>query len=596
MAEERAIGQLIESILVADCGAVFTKLLLLESVEDETAQFSYRFVAQAETLTTLDAPWNDLSVGVVNAIEEIEQITGRTLYRAGRLITPQYGLEGVDAFVVVLSAPEPLSLVIAGLVREMSLESARRAVSGTYADIKTILSRERSLDSPQTTWSRTVRDIAPDVVLLVGGVDGGARRPVMELAEAIALAASMVEQEQRPVVLYAGNTELRPHITKLIGDITHVKVVDNVHPTVDTEHLGPAQSALEQLYIDERMNTAPGAETLLTWSRLPLLPTATAFARVVNYLRRREDNADRGVLGIDVGAATTTVAASFEDRSYVTIYDKGIAYGPLAWVQEHGVAPLFQWLPEEMEEEELLVLLHNWELRPWTVPQDPRELWVEQAVVREMLRSALAMARPTWDTGKINAAPDMLPGVDPILISGGGLVHMPRPGQALLSTLDGLQPTGISTILLDINRAAPALGAVAGLKPLAAVSALESGTPGAGALVSLGTVISPVGKARPGEVVLRMRIAYEDGGTLDVEARYGDIEIWPLLPGQKATLTLRPNRRFDVGMGFGRGGKVQVVGGLIGLVVDARGRPLALPEDADRRRRALHGWIWDVGG
>lgn len=587
MAEERTI----ESILVADCGTVFTKLLLLESVECGTAGQSYRFVAQAETLTTINPPWNDLSVGVISAIEELEQITGRTFYRSGRLITPQHGLDGVDAFVVILSAPEPLSLVIAGLVREMSLESARRAASGTYTNIKTILSREGSLNSPQTTWSRTLRDISPDVVLLVGGIDGGARRPVIELAEAVALAASMVEHDQRPLVLYAGNTELRPHITKLMGDITHVEVVDNVHPTIDTEHLGPAQSALEQFYIEERMNTAPGAETLLAWSRLPLLPTATAFARVVSYLCHREGNADRGVLGIDVGAATTTVAASFEDRSYVTIYDKGIAYGLLDWVQEHGAAPLLQWLPEEMEEEELLVLLHNRELRPWTVPQDPRELWVEQAVVREMLRSAMDMACPTWDAGKTTTAPGSMPSVDPILISGGGLVHMPRPGQALLITLDGLQPIGISTILLDVNRASPALGAVAGLKPLAAASALEAGT-----LISLGTVISPVGKARPGEVVMRMRIAYEDGGTLNVEARYGDIEIWPLLPGQKATLELRPNRRFDVGMGYGHSGKVQAIGGLVGLVVDARGRPLILPEDSDRRRRALHGWIWDVGG
>ncbi len=582
MADERTI----ESILIADCGTVFTKLLLLEKVED-----SYRFVAQAETLTTMNPPWSDLGVGVVQAIEQLEAITGRTFYASGRLITPQQGLEGVDAFVVTLSASEPLSLVIAGLVREMSLESARRAATGTYTDIKAVLSREGSLNSPQETWSRTTRDISPDVVLLVGGVDGGARRPVMELADAIALAASMLEHHQRPTVLYAGNAELRPHITKLMGDITRVEVVDNVHPTADTEHLGPAQNALEQYYIEERMKTAPGADTLMTWSRLPLLPTATAFSRVVDYLCRREEHPGRGVLGVDAGAATTTVAATFDGRSYVTVYEKGIAYGPLNWIKEHDIASLMQWVPEEMEDEELLTLLYNRELRPWTVPQDPRELWVEQAVAREMLRSALAVALPTWDVGKIGAPSGMMPHVDPILISGGGLVHMPRPGQALLIALDGLQPTGISTILLDVNRAAPALGAVAGLKPLAAASALEAGT-----LISLGTVISPVGKARPGEVVLRMRIAYEDGGTLDVEAHHGDIEIWPLLPGQRASLELRPNRRFDVGLGPGRGGKVQAIGGLIGLVVDARGRPLTLPDDPDRRRRTLHGWIWDVGG
>jgi hypothetical protein len=330
---------------------------------------------------------------------------------------------------------------------------------------------------------------------------------------------------------------------------------------------------------------------LTAWSRLPLLPTAAAFSRVVDYLWHREGNPDRGVLGIDVGAATITVAATFNDRPYLTVYGKGIAYGPLDWVKEHGIGSLMRWLPEEMGEEDVLVLLYNRELRPWTIPQDPRELWVEQAVVREMLRSALNVALPTWDVGAGSPQMGIMPHLDPILVSGGGIVHMPRPGQALLTVLDALQPTGISTILLDVNRAAPALGAVAGIKPLAATSALE-----AGALVSLGTVISPVGKARPGDTILRMHIAYEDGGDLDVEARYGEMEIWPLLPGQRATLELKPNRRFDVGLGLGHGGKVQAMGGLVGLVVDARGRPLVLPDDADRRRRALNRWIWDVGG
>jgi hypothetical protein len=160
-----------------------------------------------------------------------------------------------------------------------------------------------------------------------------------------------------------------------------------------------------------------------------------------------------------------------------------------------------------------------------------------------------------------------------------------------LAVLDGLQPVGISTVLLDVNHAAPALGAVAGIKPLAAASALESGT-----LVSLGTVISPVGRAGAGDEVLQMSITYENGGELDVEARYGEIEIWPLMPDKRATIEIKPTRRFDVGMGSGRGVKVEVMGGLLGIVVDARGRPLQLPEDPDTRRRAVNRWIWDVGG
>ncbi|MBN2002725.1 MAG: glutamate mutase L [Anaerolineae bacterium] len=579
--------QTIESILVADCGAVTTKLLLLERIEN-----SYRFVAQAETPTTADPPWNDISVGVVHALGEIEHITERTFFSHGRLMTPHQGADGVDAFVVILSAAEPLRLVLAGLVREMSLESARRAATGTYSKIQAILAREgNSMRSPQETWARQVRDMAPDVVFLVGGVDGGANRPVFELADAVALAASMMEREQRPVVLYAGNVDLRPHLTKRIGDITELRVTDNVRPTIHTEHLGPAQDVLEQLYIERRMNNAPGIESLIQWSRLPIIPTATAFSRVVDFLWHREGNPDRGVLGVDIGAATTTVAATFAGRPYITIYEQGIANGPIEWIKAHGIEPLMKWIPEEMDPEELYRMLYNREFRPWTIPQDMRELWVDQAVVREMLRSALDMAIPTWDTGIARQELGHMPRLDPILISGGGTVYMPRPGQALLTVLDGLQPMGISTILLDLNRAAPALGAIAGIKPLAAASAVEAGT-----LVSLGTVISPVGKGRNGETILRVRITYDDGGKLDVEAHYGEIEIWPLLPGQHATLEIRPTRRFDIGLGMGHGGKVHAVGGLVGLVVDARGRPLTLPEDMDKRHHVLNRWLWDVGG
>ena len=115
-------------------------------------------------------------------------------------------------------------------------------------------------------------------------------------------------------------------------------------------------------------------------------------------------------------------------------------------------------------------------------------------------------------------------------------------------------------------------------------------------LIPLGTVISPVGRAKQGDTILKVRIIYDDGGKLDVEAHYGEIEVWPLLPGQHAALELRPQRRFDIGLGLGQGGTVHAVGGRVGLVVDARGRPLRLPENPERCQRVLNRWLWDVGG
>jgi len=585
MAEEKTI----ESILVADCGAVATKLLLLERVEDR-----YRFVAQAETATTSNAPWKDISTGVVHALEEIETITGRTLFAQGRLITPRDGLVGVDAFVSILSAAEPLHLVLAGLVREMSLESARRVAYGTYTTIEDMLSREGSLRSPEEAWARAIRDIAPDVVLLVGGVDGGASRPIMELADAIALGTSMLESDRRPRLLYAGNAQLRSRITKLMGDMTDVDVVDNVRPSVDVEYLKPAQDLLEQAFVERRLHPMRGADTLAAWSGFPLQPTATAFGRVVEYLWHREEHTDRGVLGIDLGAASTTVMACFDGLLYPTIRGgEGFVRNSLNEEDDQQIERLNRWIPTDIEPDHIRAFLQNRALHPHTVPQTLTDLWIEQAVAREMLREALNVAKSTWNMGKAASRdPYLMPYFDPILISGGSLVHMPRPGHALLTVLDGIQPVGISTILLDERRAASALGAIATIKPLAAASALEAGT-----LVSLGTVISPIARGRAGDTILAMEINYDDGSELSVEAHYGELEVWPLLPGQRATLELKPARNVDVGLGGpGKGGKIQALGGRVGLVVDGRGRPLQLPPEADQRHKVLRRWIWDVGG
>lgn len=583
MADEHTI----DSILVADCGAVLTKVLLFERVED-----SYRLVAQAATLTTNNPPWNDLSIGVFHAVEEIERVVGRQLFGSARIITPYEGMRGVDAFVVTMSAPEPLRVLLAGLVREMSLESARRAVTGTYAQVVGTVMREGSLAAPEEHWARTVRDLHPDVVLLVGGVDGGAARPVIELAEALRLGISMIDQGQRPDVIYAGNARLGGAMKKLFESITNITVVDNVRPTLDQEHLGPAQEALERLYIERRFTRSPGAERLMEWNNAPVQPTALAFGRLIEYLWHVDKSLDRGTLGVDLGAASATVAATFNKRLFFSIRGgEGLVLGPLKWTEEHGLDKITRWLPEEIPDDVVLAVLHNRASYPWTVPQEPRELWIEQAVIREALRNLMSTARPTWDTGRAQLYPDLMPRLDSIVVSGGGIVTMPRPGHILLAVLDGLEPVGITRVLLDQHRAAPALGALASIAPVAAASALSSGT-----LVSLGTVISPVGKAHPGETILKIHIAYDDGGVLDVEARQGDLEIWPLLPGQSAMLEIKPLRRFDIGLGPGRGGKVRVQGGLVGLVVDARGRPLTLPVSPDDRRELVQRWFWDVGG
>ena len=82
-----------------------------------------------------------------------------------------------------------------------------------------------------------------------------------------------------------------------------------------------------------------------------------------------------------------------------------------------------------------------------------------------------------------------------------------------------------------------------------------------------------------------------------LDIKQGALEVLPLPLGQIAQLHLQPLQRFDVGMGGpGRSGRLNVHGVVLGVVIDARGRPLQLPDDPGRRRELLKKWQWTLGG
>ncbi|HFD39947.1 MAG TPA: hypothetical protein ENJ31_08920, partial [Anaerolineae bacterium] len=224
-------------------------------------------------------------------------------------------------------------------------------------------------------------------------------------------------------------------------------------------------------------------------------------------------------------------------------------------------------------------------------PQTRQELLFEQAVAREVLRLTLADVSRRWTRGEAVIYPHLLPKFHLIVGGGGVLVNTANYGQAILMLLDALQPIGVCGLALDnVGLLAP-LGAVALVNPMAAAQVMEKD-----ALLNLGTVVAPVGAAKEGEIALTFKIEYEDGRSLEVEVPYGSLEVIPLPAGQTANLELRPTRRFDVGLGAkGQAGMTKVEGGLGGIIIDARGRPLPIAQDPEEQREKMQRWLWDMG-
>jgi uncharacterized protein (TIGR01319 family) len=575
----------VESILVADCGSTTTKAAMVDLVEGQ-----YRLLTQVEVPSTADSPWEDISQGIEFAMAQVERVSGRILFdEQGLLITPERaGGQGVDAFVITTSAVSPLRIVLAGLVQDLSLASARRAVRSIYADVVEVISLDDAVGRRSDEERiHLIQKAQPDVVCIVGGTDGGATTAVADLARVVTLACSLLEQEARPVVIFAGNADMRLEVSQIIGEEATLKVADNVRPTLDIENLSPLRQEIETVQREREKAGLPGLAALNVWHPQAIMTTAQAQSYVIEYLSHKY-GPPKGVLGVDIGGATTVVTVQLDGLNQQVIRtDLGTSYSAERVLDRVAMDDILRWVPFPIEENEARSLLLNKSLRPTTLPATYETLLLEQALAREALRLALVEARETWPVGSASLYPHLSPMFEPIMGSGGVLSYAPRPGQAALILLDAIQPIGVSTLVLDSRMFMAAMGAIARLNPLAAVQAASLG-----GMVNLGTVIAPVGHAREGEIVLRLKV---EELNLEVDAPYGSLEVYHLPSPEPLTLQVRPQRNFDVGWGQGKGRKIQFSGGSVGLIIDARGRPLTLPSDRSQRQVKVQEWLWSMG-
>jgi hypothetical protein len=497
---------------------------------------------------------------------------------------------GVDTFVATLSAGTPLKVVAAGLLEDVSLESARRLATTTYARVVEVLNlNDRRKQEERIDILLSKR---PDVILVAGGTDGGASQSVMRLVEAVGLACYLSPSTQRPEVLYAGNQALVAEVRAGLGHITDLHIAANVRPSLEIEQLEPAQVQLAGIFRSLRCKHLLGAQELNQWAGERMLPTATAFGRIIRFLSKVYDP-QKGVLGIDVGASATTVAAAFAGDLRLSVFsDLGLGMSLPGLLNHVNLESIIRWMPNKISEVYIRDYVHNKTLYPATIPVSQEDMALESALTREVIRTAIRLSAKTFPSSVKRSGEGMLPWFEPIVATGSVLTRAPSPGSALLMLLDALQPTGITTLGLDQNNVSAALGAAASYNPILAYQVLESST-----LLSLGTVISPISNNKIGTPILRVKVMTEAGEERTQEIKQGNVELVSLPLGQKARLHLQPLHRADVGMGGpGRGGNIQVTGGLLGVVVDCRGRPLRLSADADYRRELHKKWLWSVGG
>ena len=600
----------LRTVLVTDCGSTTTKALLFEKTGE-----GWRQTHRGEAPTTVEQPVADVTAGALNAFAEVEEISGRQILTADAapdgapfVESGEDPARGIDLYLSTSSAGGGLQMTVAGVVRQMSAESAERAALSAGAIVMDAISADDGREDHQRI--QRLRHLRPDIVLLTGGVDGGSQEHVVEMAETLVAASPRPRfgDSLRLPVIYAGNSHAVDDVRSILEKAAQVAVVDNVRPTLDAENLGPAREAIHEFFLTHVMSHSPGYDKLLRWTPTPVMPTPAAVGDMV---RGYAGSTGRALLCVDIGGATTDVFSVFENRDGEPVFNRtvsanlGMSYSVANVLIEAGAGSIGRWLPYHLDATELRDRLRNKMIRPTSIPQTLEDLWLEQAVCREALRLALVHHRSlavglsgvqqqrgiadifSQTAGRSDLV-DMM-SLDLVIGSGGVLSHAPDRMAAALMILEGFELQGFTQIAVDSIFMMPHLGVLASVHPEAAREIFLHDC-----LVNVGHAAVPVysRKRRAGSLLAEVSVDGARSGAITA----GAVGHVPLDAGAAARIIIEPAARdVDVGAGPGAALLREFTTGLCGLILDGRNRPLRTPASREQEVAARKGVMEELG-
>ena len=585
----------INVILATDCGSTTSKARFFKKLNNE-----YRFVSSGEAPTTVEAPYEDVTLGVRNAVREVEELTGHKLLSDEGIILPSQGNTGTDLYVTTSSAGGGLQMMVAGVVKAMTGESAERAALGAGAIVMDVIAVNDGRRLHEKI--EMMRHLRPDMILVAGGTDGGDVEHVVQTAEVIRTAEPKARLGigYRLPIVYAGNNRARKQVEEILGSKFALTVVDNLRPTLEVENSEPAREAIHELFMEHVMSHAPGYNRLMEWTPIPIMPTPAAEGRMFRTLaERRKIN----VIGVGLGGATTNVYSVYDGRFVRTVSaNLGMSYSICNVLHSAGLQNITRWLPFEVDEVNIRNVLRNKMIRPTTIPRTIDELVIEHAVAREALRlgfmhhkflarglRGVRIQRTIADIFDQRAFTETY--IDMMYIrmiagTGGLLSHAPRRAQTALALIDGFLPEGVTKLAQDSVFMMPHLGVMSTVHPAAALEIFEKDC-----LVRIGTCIAARGTVAEGADAFKLRASMPDGSLVERSLKFGEMDRIMLEEGKTASIEIEPAKELDVGGGPGGKLTTEVEGGVVGVILDARGRPLTMPQDDRERRRRLLQWF-----
>ena len=541
-------------ILAADIGPT-----ILAAAFDEIDS-SLRLLRVGEFIPTDGSPLFEPEIGIANAFSDLDGLLGAYA---------DPGLPGPAAITGSRIGAGLPALVITDLSeKERVQQDALLRGHGFAVAGRVEIGSRRLLDShdPERLASQ-ILELRPRLVMLALGADTG-WESLAAFSEILRFAVRGRAPGYSPAlaILYGENPD--QSMVDTLSDMFATRVVDIRGPGegINVAAAGGALADLHETLVDESAFLGTRPDPLSTARVVPL---NVSLGRVARSLAA-EGNLTVAVIHVEAPGAMIVLCDQGAVRTGVFGYHR--AGGPVEHIGlELDLEELLRWLPFDITEANAGAYFVNRAARPWTVPETNVEAALEQAA------SHMALSRAVRQLG------EELPPLDLIACTGRNLTGAPGPVQAALTAINACLPGGYCQIALDRSGTLPVEGAL-----LAAGIELQPG----GGLVHVSTVIAGVGLDRPGRPALSVELRTDDADPIQRQVKFGSMDRIMWDAASLGTIRGWPSGKLDIGGGHGRATtlRTRIAPGSGGLIIDARGRPIAWPDDVTHRRAAVLQW------
>ncbi len=452
-----------KNILLIDFGSTYTKLTAVDVDSEE-------ILGTASAFTTVETDIND---GLRKGLSRLEEQIGKREY---------------EACYACSSAAGGLRMVTSGLVPELTGEAAKLASLGAGAKVVGVYAFQLTEDDLED-----IKEKAPDILLLVGGTDGGNTECILHNAAMIA------RLEPSFPIIIAGNRTAARECERILA-AHEVYVCPNVMPKFGSLEIEPTQKKIREIFLG-RIIEAKGLSRASELLSDIMMPTPSAVLAAMELLAKGHgDECGIGdLIGVDVGGATTDIysIADGMPEHMNTVYkglpepyakrtvegDIGMRYSIGGIIDAAGIGKIaaLSGLTEERVSELALELVADKE----RVPNGDPELEaldfalasaaIEEAVTRHagtIYETYTMMGQTFVQEGK------NLTRVKKIVVTGGSLIHTRRTEEIASSALysptrpNSLRPKE-ADVLVDRKYILAAMGLLSSYYPEAALRIMK---------------------------------------------------------------------------------------------------------------------------